>query len=364
VGTGSEGKLYTVDGNRNSVLAADVEERQLSALSMTGKEPLLFASDPAVIHPVRAVGGADSIWTSKAIDAGLRAHFGRLDWSAEGPVELSIRSGNAAEPDDTWSPWGAWQPQPHDIQSPAARFFQVRARFGLDQKAELREVTVSFTTDNLRPTLGSVQFENASSKSLAGPGDKLVASGGPISERPDEDIQISWKVDNPDKDDLRYWLKYKLEGTRDWFDILKPSEKLTKTSYSWNTADLPEGRYRVRVVVSDVLSNTPQTALTHQLDSHIVLVDNTAPELRDLRVQGRTLSGLATDGVGPIARIEVAVAGTDEWYAVAPTDGVFDEASEEFRVELGPILPAGPALLTVRAYDQENNRVVGAVTLP
>lgn len=358
VGTGAEGKLYTVDVNRNSVLAADVEERQLSALLLDGKDRFLFASDPVAVHPVRGAGGADSVWTSAVIDAGLRAHFGRLDWMAEGKLELSTRSGNSAEPDDTWSAWSKPLLGPADIQSPAARFFQVRARFNHDPDAVLSEVTVPFVTDNLRAMVTALEFETSSSKALAKPTSKLGTSGGPISERPDEDITINWRVDNPDKDELRYWLKYKREGSKDWFDILKPTERLTKTSYSWDTADLPEGRYRVRVIASDVLSNSPERALTHQLESYTVLVDNTAPEVQGLKVDGNTLSGVAVDGVGPIARVEVAVAGSDDWYAVSPSDGVFDEAKEEFRVELTTLAAPAHALLTVRVYDQENNRTV------
>ncbi|HEX2731387.1 MAG TPA: hypothetical protein VHM70_07280 [Polyangiaceae bacterium] len=360
VGTGSEGKVYTVDSNRNSVLVADTQERQVPALLLNGKDRSLISSDPVVVHPVRGVGGADSTWTSAVIDAGLRAHFGRLDWAAEGKVEIATRSGNAAEPDDTWSQWSAPLTQPGEIQSPPARFFQVRARFNQDANAVLSEVSIPFITDNLRATISSVQFENSSSKAMAKPSAKLIASGGPISERPDEDISITWKVDNPDKDDLRYWLKYKREGTSEWFDILDPNEKLTKTSYSWDTADLPEGRYRVRVIVSDVLSNSPDRALQHQLDSYVVFVDNTPPEVRGLKVDGHMLSGTATDGIGPIARIEVAVAGSDEWYSVTPADGVLDEPSEEFRLDLTPLAVPPHALLTVRVFDEEYNRVVAS----
>lgn len=363
VGTGGEGKLYTVDKNRNSVLVADVEERQVTAALLDGQERYVFASDPLVVRPVRGVGGTDAVWTSAVIDAGLRAHFGRLDWVSEGRVELSTRSGNSEEPDDTWSEWSAGMTQPADIKSPAARFFQVRARFGQDASAVLTEVTVPFVTDNLRAVVTSVSFDNASSKALSGPGDKLGTSGGPISGRPEHEVKISWQVDNPDKDELRYFLKYRQEGTQDWFDILDPAEKLTKSSYDWDTADLPEGRYRVRVIATDRPANPVELALEHQLDSHVVMVDNTPPELTGLTLAGGSLRGTATDGVGPIARVEVAVAGSDEWYPVAPSDGVFDENAETFQVDLRSIVPAGSALVTVRAYDQEKNSVVKSVLL-
>ncbi len=363
VGTGSEGKVYTVDENRNSVLVADVDERQVTALLLDGKERAVIASDPLVVHSVRGVGGQDAVWTSAVIDAGLRAHFGRLDWLAEGQVELSTRSGNSEEPDDTWSAWSAPLTQPGDIKSPPARFFQVRALFGRDPRAVLSEVTVPFVTDNLRAIITSVDFENAGTKALSAPDDKLSASGGPISGKPDEDIEIKWEVDNPDKDELRYFLRYRQEGTRDWFDILKPTEKLTKTSYSWDTSDLPEGKYRVAVIATDALSNPPEIALEHRLESHTVMVDNTPPVIEGLSIDGGTLKGIAVDGAGPIARVEVAVAGSDEWVPLAAKDGVFDEQREEFSTNVRGMVPSGSALLTVRAFDQEKNQVVESILL-
>jgi hypothetical protein len=271
------------------------------------------------------------------------------------------RSGNSEEPDDTWSPWSNALKAPGDVSSPPSRFFQVRARFGLDANAVLSEVGISFVTDNLRAIVTQISFDNAASKAVSAPGDKLVSSGGPISGKAQNNVEIRWNVDNPDKDELRYWLEYRREGTKDWFSVLPPGEKLTKSNYTWDTKDLPEGHYRVRVVASDSPANPPEHAQRHQLESHVVIVDNTPPVLENLRIAGRTLSGVAKDGVGPVARIEVAIAGTDDWSPVAPADGVFDEDSEEFRIDLSGIVPVGAAMLTVRVFDQEKNQVVGSV---
>src|SRR5262249_21418909 len=53
VGTGAEGRVYTVDENRNEVLVADAEERQIGSLLLRGKQRFIAASDPAVLHAVR-----------------------------------------------------------------------------------------------------------------------------------------------------------------------------------------------------------------------------------------------------------------------------------------------------------------------
>src|SRR5690606_18917905 len=82
VGTGTEGRVYMVDRSHNAVLVADVAERQVTALVMRGKQRVVLGSDPAVVHPARGVGGPNAVWTSKVLDAGIRARFGRLEWEA------------------------------------------------------------------------------------------------------------------------------------------------------------------------------------------------------------------------------------------------------------------------------------------
>jgi hypothetical protein len=358
VGTGVEGRVYTVDAGHTSVLVADAEERQIGALVMNGKERFVVASDPAVVHPVKGVGGADAVWTSKVLDAGIRARFGQLSWDASGALEFSTRTGNTKEPDDTWSAWSNPLGAPGLVASPVGRYLQVRARFAKDPNAVLNQVEVAFLTDNLRAVLTSVDARGGDGESGD---DSPKASGGPITRRAETTVNLTWKIDNPDKDDLRYRLQFRLLGTNDWFDLLKPGEKLTKESYSWETADLPEGRYRVRVTASDELSNPPARATKDARESGIVLVDNTPPTIDALAAAGQQLKGFAQDGVGPIARIEVSVAGSDEWFPYFPADGIFDEQREELDVDLKNVVKTLPALVSVRVYDKANNFVVRSV---
>ncbi len=360
VGTGVEGRVYSVDDNHNSVLVADVEERQVTALLLSGKQRVVVGSDPAVVHEVKGVGGPDAVWTSKVLDAGIRAKFGLLDYQATGTVELSTRSGNTKEPDDTWSAWSRDFTTPSKVDSPSARYLQIRARFGKDPKAVLTDVDVSFVTDNLRAVVTEV---NAKGRER-GSGEEVVrASGGPVQRKPDPALNITWKVDNPDKDELRYRLKYKLIGGTNWYDLTRPTERLTKENYSWDTSDLPEGRYRIKLLATDELSNPPDRVMTDEMETGIVLVDNTPPSVEDLKLIGRRLQAVVTDGVGPIQRVEVGVAGSDEWRPVFPADGIFDEQRESFDVDLSSVLPAGPALVSVRAYDAADNFVVRSLAL-
>jgi hypothetical protein len=353
VGTGSEGRLYTVDDAHVASLVADTEERQIGAVVMSAKRRFIATTDPVVYREVKGTGGADAVWTSKVLDAGLRATFGRLMWRSEGALELSTRSGNTATPDGTWSAWSAGLAAPGDVQSPAGRYVQIRARWSREPKAVLREVTLSFLTDNARAVVTSI---DAVAKGKSGTKMGIAPSGGE-TPRPSSSIKVSWKIDNADQDELRYRVSYRIEGQSTWRSALKPGEKLTRAELDWDTTGLPEGTYRLLVEASDELSNPPDRVRRHSLESGTVLVDNTPPVYKALALQGRKLSGEIVDGLGPVARIEVAIAGSDEWRPLFPTDGIFDEPAEAFSVDVASIVPPGAHIVAVRAYDIAGNVV-------
>jgi len=364
VGTGVNGRIYTVDDAHNDVLVADTEERQVGVLQFAGGQQFAITSDPAVLHPVRGIGGTDAVWTSKPLDACLRAHFGQLSWTASAPLELSTRSGNTQQPDDTWSPWSEPLTKPGMTQSPTARYVQIRARWSRDPQAALSDVTLPFVTDNLRAVLTSLDVDREKDDRVSNGSDDIGSSGGPVSDDANPVIKLKWKVDNPDSDELRYRLQYRLLGTNEWVDILKPGHPLTKTQFDWDTADLPEGRYQLRVQASDELSNPPDRVKKHELASNTIVVDNTPPALVSLEANGRRVTGTAVDGVGPIARIEMSVAGSGEWFPFFPRDGIYDQQHEDFDVDVSSFAPQGHVVIAVRVYDQANNFIVRHVTLP
>lgn len=356
VGTGSEGRVYTVDDDHLESLMADVESRQVSAIVIAGGKRFLVGSDPATFHEVRGLGGADATWTSKALDAGLRASWGTLSWTSTGQVELQTRTGNTAEPDATWSPWSNALAAPGKVTSPPGRYIQLRGRWSRDPAAVISDLRLHFVTDNARAVVTRV--DSTSVVAGAGEGLKtgLLASGGKIA-KPSATVKVKWEVENPDKDELRFRIVYRKEGQTLWRDALKPGDVYTKTDLDWDTTALPEGTYRVRVEATDEIANPPERVTKHVLESGPILVDNTPPLFRAITLQGRRLTGEAFDGLGPIARIEIAVAGTDDWRPLAPSDGVFDQASERFESDVSSIVPAGNWIVAVRAYDAGGNSV-------
>jgi len=354
VGTGAGGRVYTVDDAHAVTIVADTDERQVGALHVSGGKGFVATSDPPVLRRILGRGGPDAVWTSKVLDATLRARFGTVSWRSSGPVEVSFRTGGTGVPDATWSGWSNPITGPAPINA-TARYVQVRARFSRDPNATLAEVTVPFVTDNVRPVITEV---NATAK--AGPTKepvKEVPASGAEPPKRDSVVKVTWKVDNPDSDPLRYRIAFKREGQAQWRDALKADEVHTKTELDWETSALPEGKYRVRVEASDEAANPPDQVLKHALESDTVEVDNTPPRIETLTLAGRRLRARVVDGTSPIVRFEIAIDGRTDWRPLAPADGVFDTSDESVDADVSVVVPPGSHIVVVRAFDAAGNAV-------
>jgi hypothetical protein len=354
VGTGHEGRVYTVDDAHVVTLVADTDERQVGALAVANGKGYIATSDPPVLHRILGRGGPDAVWTSKVLDATLRARFGVLSWRSSGAVEMSYRTGGTGLPDATWSGWS------NPITSPAAinataRYVQVRARFARDPNAQLSEVTIPFVTENARPVVLEVSAapKVASAKEPA----KEVPPSGGEPPKHESVVKVTWKVENPDADPLRYRVAFRREGQGQWRDALRPDEVHTKTELEWETAALPEGKYRLRVEASDETANPPDQVQKHALESETVLVDNTPPRIDRLELAGRRLRVRAVDGTSPIARVEIGIDGRLEWRPLAPADGVFDTLDESVDADVSAVVPPGSHIVMVRAFDAAGNAI-------
>ncbi len=356
VGTGVEGRVYTVDDAHTVTLVADTDERQVGAVFVAGGKGFVATSDPPVLHRILGRGGPDAVWTSKVLDAGLRAKFGQLAWRSSGALELSTRTGNTQTPDATWSAWSNPLAAPGPIASPQGRYVQVRARFARDPKAVLTEVTIPFITDNVRPVVTEISAAPKGAPAKEPGKEAVPASGGDVGKH-DSVVKVTWKVDNPDSDALRYRVAFKREGQNLWRDALKSDEVLTKAELEWDTAALPEGKYRVRVEASDEQANPPDQVQKHALESEPVLVDNTPPRIDNLQIAGRRLRARVVDGTSPIARVEIAVDGKLEWRPLSAADGIFDTLDEGIDADVSALVPPGPHIVVVRAFDAAGNSV-------
>ena len=126
VGTGMDGQLFEVDEatKERSEIARLDHGQILCLLPRRDGSIVLGTGDPGKLYVLQDRYAAKGTVTSEVLDAKLISKWGALRWKADTPagtaVTVAVRSGNVAEPDDTWSDWSAEQtdPQPGDRRPP------------------------------------------------------------------------------------------------------------------------------------------------------------------------------------------------------------------------------------------------------
>ena len=86
-------------------------------------------------------------------------------------------------------------------------------------------------------------------------------------------------------------------------------EKLTDATFDWNTRDVADGRYQIKVVASDAAANPVGQGKTATRISDEILVNNSPPTIGDLKVAAGENSGKG--------EAKIAARVTDRWGTVA-----------------------------------------------
>jgi hypothetical protein len=352
-GAADKGRIYMVDTDDAVATAFDVDERAVSQLWFD-KHLLSFATDDAAAA-YRSTGRArQARYVSDVFDAKAVARFGRLSWAATGKVKLETRSGNTAKPGVGWSEWQALGQlgtqgggnEGGKIASPVGRYLQFRIALEEDA-ARVRRVTSYYVPQNQPTTVQDVSVEVATKESLPTLKDSAAKPRSPI-------LRIKWKIENPDGDDTTYALEARRDGEANWRPIQTGKTPLTATSWEWNTETYPDGWYRVRVTASDAAANSPDRALASSQTTTMFAIDNTRPVIDALTVSYPRAQARATDAISTIAEMAFSV-DDGPWQLGASADGLFDDTTEDLRIELPASLTRGSHTLGVRVADAAGN---------
>ena len=383
--TGPKGRLLELDASGNVVFLTDSPEEDVTRLVTAGDDVYTATSNQGKVYRLRTAPAASGTYESDVLDAGTTVLWGRVFWRYSGgaAVEVSTRVGNTEKPDKSWSDWsGAYHASGAEIAGPRARYLQWRAGFkagtaeetARDAAGRLDHVRISYLAQNLRPRVTEITVlapgvELQPQPSMAGGAGITGTSpgGAPIlapRERGRDLIPLdpkqvltqgaqsfTWKAVDDNNDALEYSVYFKGEDEADWKSLVK---KTTDTFYTVNTAALPDGVYRLKVVASDEPSNPSETALTGEKISGPFIVAGATPELE---ITGSEVEGnkvvvrfRASVRTGNIASAEFSIDG-GEWRLVFPIDGIADSAVEEYLV-VTPELTSGEHLIGVRAGDR------------
>ncbi len=395
VGTGNKGVIYRVDSDQRSTQVLNAAPTQVTGF-LQGQSGIVYAVTGNVgnlysIGPSLETSGTLS---SEVLDANDFAYWGKAHITATlsgGTIGLETRSGNVNNPQNSWSPWSKVDvtDQGGAIQAPAARFLQYRLTINkaaaTECSPEVSAVDIPFLPKNIAPRVQQIEIapfnyrQPASSTLLER---SVTASGSPItltlpavgqkksaasslSLEPSgaATLQYSkgyvtarWNASDANGDSLMYKVEIREKNGGRW-QLLK--DKLQDRFFSFDSTAHPDGQYVLRITASDLPGNTPAKALTSFMDSDPFTIDNTPPQVEDLKSSSdgkqRRISFTAKDALSWIDKAEYSVDGAD-WVMLEPVNKVTDSQTLSYQFDA----PTGQPI-AIRIFDEDDNATVRQV---
>lgn len=393
VGAGNKGSIYRLDSENVYYNLVNLPPTQVTAFqagrggsmyAATGNVGKIYEIGPGLEH--------EGWIESDVFDAGTFSQWGRLYAKSAlngGQVTLEARSGNVDRPQKNWSQWAETKASAgvSRVASPPARFAQWKATLSTGNNGhspEVESVELAYLPQNLEPHVEEVETTPpnyrfpASGLSLSSPpslslppigrrsrpnsSPPILDAGTPSMQYAKGYIGARWSASDENGDTLIYTVQIRGVQESEW-KLLK--DKVKDKHMSWDSTAFPDGEYRLRVIASDLPSNTKETALTGQLESEPFVIDNTPPRISELaaaRNAGRLqVRWKANDALSVIMKAEYSVDG-GEWMIVTPTTKLSDAPQLDYELVLDG-LTGSEHTIAVRVQDEYDNQATDKLIL-
>src|SRR6185503_1150532 len=377
IGTADKGRIYSVTNDGRDTLLLQSPEGQISSLLVRDNQIYAASSNQGKLFRFGNELVGEGTYESPVRDAKLTASWGRIWWRGAGAVEVQTRTGNGERPDATWSDWSAAykNPEGNQISSPRARFIQwratVRGATGAGSLAWIEDVSVAYLPRNVAPEVLSISVlpigVGLQQMAQVTVDPNVESSGldpslfGPVAQVPPRRFyqrgarSFQWQAEDRNSDTLEYAIYYRALNDQT-FRLLK--DQLRDNFYTIDGATLADGRYVIKVVVSDAPDNPPGQRLSSERLSEPVDIDNTPPIVKVVgqpQITGQSVRVVfaVDDATGKIKKADVSIDG-QPWAPVFPDDGIADSGHETYSVDFGS-LSAGEHTISLRSFDSSGN---------
>jgi hypothetical protein len=355
-GTGNSGQLFSVDPalEENAIIYEDGKASQITVIAVSGEDVYVGTANPAKLMKLGKKFAAEGTYTSDLIDAGQPATWGKLQIEADIPdgckIKAASRSGNVKDVNDpTFSGWTepAEVTEPVQLGCPLGRFCQYKLVL---QSANgrtsplIRAIAVASTVPNLAP-----KVEVVTASRIEAPGKTGV-------------FKIAYKARDENADKLIYKIEFRKIGRTSWIEL---KDQLEADNFEWDGKTVEDGRYEVRVTASDQRSNTSTSKLTAARISDPVVIDNTGPVIKEIKMTSvskngepnRVLDFKVSDEFSVIGQLEYTIDSNADWIATVPNDLVYDTTDESFTIEVNAKekLTKGDHIVTIKVTDAVGN---------
>ena len=371
IATGPNGRIYELRDGEMALVGA-VPEKQIVSINVAGNATVITTTNSGAVYRMEGGSASNAEFRSAAKDAERFSRFGNYRVEGRnltaGNVAVAFRSGNTRTPDSTWSNWTHPQTTLEgNVDAPPARYIQWKLAMPKPVRdAAIDGVTIAFINRNVAPQISSIavqdpavvfissaypsapqvveatnpdeygiftSLDNPRERAQADPGKRMFRKGFRT---------ITWRAEDENGDSLRYTLSFRKKGEDKW---LRLRENMEETQLNFDTSQLPDGRYELRLVASDADDN-PEQPLTDTKEGVEFEIDNTAPAIA-VTSNGNDVVVRITDGGSAVGKVEYS-ADADKWVRLTPVDGIADSRDETFRLSRGDV---DGKFVIVRAVD-------------
>ena len=364
-------RIFLLDRDDRVSTLIDLEGESPSRLARTRNGQILIGmSQSGAVQKLSRSPRRSGHFESNPHDFGGHSHWGRVYWQGTVPgqtdVQLQTRSGNSADPDDTWGPWSeALGMSGQPVASAPARYLQYRATLRSSDPAltpVLHKVEVWARQANLRPEITDLQtYPRRVGENLAnGLGEnaangKIAANSNTRSNLPQRNSLrvVRWQAKDPNGDDLSYDVYLRSLDQQEW---KLAQANIPQNSILWDTETMPEGLTLLKLVASDRPDNGDGETLSDERVTGPFAIDNSPPTITAKAKVGRDVVVDLTlrDRISPVRKVQYSVDYLDQIHQVPPLDGVYDSTEERARFTVRDLAP-GEHVLAIQAWDTLDN---------
>lgn len=386
--TGNRGIVYRLHNDGTFADIAHLQASQITGFADTSKGIYVGTANSGKLYQLSHGAAPEGTYLSKVFDAQLFSQWGRSEVqtaAGSSAVAMYARAGNIDNPERSWSEWKQFTPNVGPIGIPSSRFMQWK--LVEHPGSSVSSVAINYLPVNMPPVVSEVVVAPGthvptSQPQLGQP--QQVAIIFPSQENDANNIQpspntdplpairdrsfttVRWLAHDPNSDHLIFSVYYRGEGEQNW-ELLK--SHIHEYFYSFDSARLPDGHYRLKVVASDAPSHDPGHALTGHRISDEFTIDTTPPVVTSLeaKLSGHSIraSFTATDTTSVISHAEFSI-DAGRWHYLAPIGNIADSLQEQFEVTVplpqrtpGTEAPADPGehVIAFRVFDRFHNAV-------
>jgi hypothetical protein len=379
LGTGPQGRLYEVHDHQIALVAV-VPDKQVVSISTAGSDTVLTTTNSGAVYRLGATGNSKSELRSAVKDVERFSRFGhyRIEGkNVDHGLAISFRSGNTRTPDITWSAWSTASTTAQGTAvAPPARYIQWKLdAAGTDPATVIDMITVAYLNRNSAPVIDSMTVNDPGAIFLGSfsQSSQIVEATNPDEygiftslDAPRDKNEtgkrvfrkgyrtVSWRAHDENGDSLRYSLSFRLKGGSSW---LRLRDNMDESSMNFDTSQLPDGTYELRLTASDANDN-PGMPLSDTREGVEFEVDNTSPTITFTAAAGE-VHVRVKDQRSPVGKVEYSV-DAQKWTRLTPDDGLADSPDETYTIPRSTL--AGHFVI-VRAVDAFYNVATASIDL-